>query len=106
VCLDEAAIPIRDPVVSVCEILAYDPLLLACEGRVVAVVGVAQAELGAARWRGTPGGEQTARIGGIEEGPARVLLETELGGSRVPQPVVFSAPSASLRFVHQQFLYI
>ena len=36
--LDEPAIPVRPPVRSVCETLGYDPLYLACEGRVVAVV--------------------------------------------------------------------
>jgi hydrogenase expression/formation protein HypE len=81
--LSEAAIPVRDPVVSVCEILGYDPLLLACEGRVVAVVGEGQGEATLARLRSTPGGEQAALIGCLEEGPARVLLETELGGSRI-----------------------
>jgi hydrogenase expression/formation protein HypE len=81
--LQESSIPVRDPVVSVCEILGYDPLLLACEGRVVAVVGQEQADLALERWRSTPGGEQAALIGWIEAGPARVLLETELGGSRI-----------------------
>jgi hypothetical protein len=41
--LDETAIPINDPVRSVCEILGYDPLYLACEGRVVAVLAPADA---------------------------------------------------------------
>jgi hydrogenase expression/formation protein HypE len=36
--LKEIAIPIRDQVASVCEILGYDPMFLASEGRVVAVV--------------------------------------------------------------------
>ena len=36
--LDETAIPVRDSVRSVCEMLGYDPYFLACEGRVVAVI--------------------------------------------------------------------
>ena len=30
--LSESAVPIRDPVQGVCEMLGYDPLFLACEG--------------------------------------------------------------------------
>jgi hydrogenase expression/formation protein HypE len=36
--LTQTAIPIRDAVQSVCEMLGYDPMYLACEGRVVAVI--------------------------------------------------------------------
>ncbi|MEJ1975487.1 MAG: hydrogenase expression/formation protein HypE [Acetobacteraceae bacterium] len=43
VVLDEAALPLRDQVRGVCDMLGYDPLYLACEGRVVAVVDPAHA---------------------------------------------------------------
>lgn len=81
--LDEAAIPIRDPVRSVCEMLGYDPLYLACEGRVVAVVAEPDAAAALSAWRAVPGGEQAAAIGRIESGPPDVVLATVLGGERL-----------------------
>lgn len=81
--LFETALPIRDAVRAVCEILGYDPLYLACEGRVVAVVAAEAAEELVARWRGLPGGEQAEAIGIFEEEGASVVLETALGGERL-----------------------
>jgi hydrogenase expression/formation protein HypE len=81
--LDEAAIPIRDPVRSVCEMLGYDPLYLACEGRVVAVVAAPDAAAALAAWRAVPGGQQAAAIGRIEGGLPDVVLATVLGGERL-----------------------
>jgi hydrogenase expression/formation protein HypE len=77
------AIPVRDPVVSVCEMLGYDPLYLACEGRVVAVVAPEDAEVALAAWRALPQGCDAAIIGRIENGRPHVVLETELGGERL-----------------------
>ncbi|MES9863398.1 MAG: hydrogenase expression/formation protein HypE [Candidatus Thiodiazotropha sp. LLP2] len=81
--LDQQAIPVRDPVVSVCEMLGYDPLFLACEGRVVAVVAPDDAEQALNRWRNLPGGELAAIIGEAETNDPYVVLHTELGGSRI-----------------------
>jgi hydrogenase expression/formation protein HypE len=78
-----ASIPVRDPVQSVCEMLGYDPLYLACEGRVVAVVDAAQAESALATWRQFPEGRQAAIIGHISKQDRHVVLETELGGERI-----------------------
>ena len=81
--LDQPAIPVRDEVFAVCEMLGYDPLYLACEGRVVAVVSEAQADEALARWRALPQGKQAAIIGSVKTGSAEVVLETELGGERI-----------------------
>ena len=81
--LQQTEIPIRDSVQSVCEMLGYDPLYLACEGRVVAVVAEAQAEDLLTHWRRLPEGAEAALIGGVEERSPRVLLVTELGGERM-----------------------
>ena len=80
--LEQAAIPVRDPVQSVCEMLGYDPLYLACEGRVVAVVAEAEAEALLARWRALPEGAEARCIGRLVPGEGRVLVTTELGGER------------------------
>lgn len=81
--LSQPAIPIRDAVVSVCEMLGYDPLYLACEGRVVAVLDPLDAETALQRWHSLPEGEAAALIGEVTENDALVVLETELGGSRI-----------------------
>ncbi len=77
----ERDIPIRDPVQSVCELLGFDPLYLACEGQLVAVVAAqsADAALNALR-RIAP---DAALIGAISQGTPQVVLETGFGGQRV-----------------------
>jgi hydrogenase expression/formation protein HypE len=81
--LDETAIPIRDPVRSVCEMLGYDPLYLACEGRVVAVVDAQHAAAALAQMRAMPEGAGAAIVGQLTAAPERVVLTTALGGERV-----------------------
>lgn len=83
VVLEQARIPVRDAVTSVCEMLGYDPYYLACEGRVVAVARPDIAEEVLRRWHALPGGELAARIGHIEGGKPRVTLATALGGRRL-----------------------
>jgi hydrogenase expression/formation protein HypE len=78
----EAGIPVRDSVASVCEMLGYDPLYLACEGRVVAVIDPTQADEALAAWRAAEAGRDAARIGRIVSDSKRVILETSLGGER------------------------
>ena len=81
--LNQPAIPVRDPVQSVCEMLGYDPLFLACEGRVVAIVDADQADQALAIWQSLPEGELASIIGEINEGSPHVILTTELGGERI-----------------------
>jgi hydrogenase expression/formation protein HypE len=81
--LEQAALPVRPAVQSVCDMLGYDPLYLACEGRVVAVVAPEQAPAAIAALRGHADGAQAAIIGAAAAGPARVVLHTPLGGERV-----------------------
>jgi hydrogenase expression/formation protein HypE len=81
--LDETAIPVRESTRSACEMLGYDPLYLACEGRVVAVVAVEQAEQALAAWQALPPGRGAARIGHVATGPGHVVLQTQIGGERL-----------------------
>ncbi len=81
--LRESAIPVRDPVTSVCDMLGYDPMYLACEGRVVAVVAADRAEEALALWRALPQGRDAARIGHVSRDSRHVVLETGLGGQRL-----------------------
>ncbi len=81
--LREAAIPVRDPVRSVCEMLGYEPYYLASEGRVVAVVAAEQAETALAAWKRLPQGAEAAIIGVLVHSRPQVVLETALGGERL-----------------------
>ncbi len=82
VLLEENNIPIRDPVSTVCEMLGFDPLYLACEGRVVAVVEESSAAEALKRWQQIPQGAQASIIGTMTEQPY-VALQTALGGQRI-----------------------
>jgi hydrogenase expression/formation protein HypE len=81
--LTQAALPVRDPVQSVCDMLGYDPMYLACEGRVVAVVKSSEAKQLVETWRSLEGGQGAAIIGRIDSGIQHVLLETDIGGERI-----------------------
>lgn len=80
--IQQAEIPISDPVQSVCDMLGYDPLFLACEGRVVAVADPDQAPRVLAKWRSLPEGRQAAIIGRVDGELSQVILQTALGGER------------------------
>ena len=84
VSLDEAALPIRDEVNGACEILGIDPLYVANEGKLVAVVGPDGVPDALAALRANPLGADAAVIGEVRaDPPGMVLLETAFGGSRV-----------------------
>jgi hydrogenase expression/formation protein HypE len=77
-------IPVRDSVTIVCEMLGYDPLYLACEGRVVAVVEKESAKKALMAWQSLPQGEQAALIGHVTDRENQyVVITTELGGERI-----------------------
>jgi len=79
--LSEAQIPVHDSVQSVCELLGFDPLYLACEGRLVAVVAPQSAEAALTALRAVA--PRAALIGEFMEGPPQVILATSFGGLRV-----------------------
>ena len=82
--IKEADIPIREEVQSACEMLGLDPLHIANEGKLVAVVDAADADKMVARMRLNKYGRNAAVIGRVQEGrPGRVTMKTRLGTSRV-----------------------
>ncbi len=83
VTLNQPDIPVRDAVQSVCDILGYDPLYLACEGRVVAVTDPGHAQRLLQSWRALPEGDDSAIIGSIDAQHKHVLMKTALGGERI-----------------------
>lgn len=81
--LQQSDIPIKDPVQSVCDMLGYDPLFLACEGRVVAVAKANIADEVLAVWRALPNGNEANIVGQFDASTSRVTLKTEFGGERI-----------------------
>ena len=80
----ETQIPINEQVKMVAELLGYDPLYMACEGRVLAVIDASYAQTALGNLHKL-GYQDAAIIGRIETGNAYVFIETELGGERILQ---------------------
>ncbi|MBW1982286.1 MAG: hydrogenase expression/formation protein HypE, partial [Deltaproteobacteria bacterium] len=80
----EKDLPVRPAVAAACDMLGLDPLYVANEGKVLAVVPPAEAELVLAAMREHPLGRQACVIGEVvASNPGRVILRTEIGGSRI-----------------------
>ncbi len=89
VVLDETLLPIAPAVVGACDLLGIDPLYVANEGKVVAVVAADQADAALAAMRSNPLGENATRIGEIMAEPeAIVVLLTSFGGTRIVDMLV------------------
>jgi hydrogenase expression/formation protein HypE len=84
VVLWEERLPIRDLVHGACEILGIDPLYVANEGKLLAVIAPEVAETALDALRGVEGGEDASIIGEVREEPERmVLMHTGFGGTRM-----------------------
>ena len=82
--LDETAIPVRPAVMAACEMLGMDPLYVANEGKLVAVVPAEQAGAVLDAMRAHPLGRDAAIIGrAVNEHPGMVVARTAIGGRRV-----------------------
>ncbi len=82
--LDEASLPLRAEVIGACEILGLDPLYVANEGKLVAVVAPEVTDATLAALRSHPLGADAAVVAEVRpDPPGLVLLETAFGGSRV-----------------------
>lgn len=82
--LRETAIPVRESVKGACEVLGLDPLYVANEGKLLAVVSPQMAEPVLAQMRRHVYGRDAVLIGEVVgEHPGMVLMKTEIGGTRV-----------------------
>ncbi len=82
--LDEPAIPIKEAVRGACELLGLDPLYVANEGKLVAVVPAEHAGAVLAAMRAHPLGKEAAIVGAVTaEHPGVVTMRTSLGTSRM-----------------------
>jgi hydrogenase expression/formation protein HypE len=82
--LSEAAIPLRREVRAACELLGLDPLYVASEGKLIAVVPPDDAERLLAAVQAHPLGRNAALIGEVVgEHPGLVTLRSRVGGERI-----------------------
>ena len=85
----EGDVPIRDPVRGACEILGLDPLYLANEGKLVAVVPASAAGAVQAAMHAHPAGRDAAIIGAVTGEPVgMIVMETVFGGERIVDMLV------------------
>jgi hydrogenase expression/formation protein HypE len=82
--VEEAQIPVKEEVRAACELLGLDPLYIANEGKLVAIVEAADAEKVLQRMRRNIYGKDAAIVGEVtEEHPGKVIMKTTLGPSRI-----------------------
>ena len=82
--IEEDAIPVRDTVRATCELLGLDPLYVANEGKLVAVVSPRDAKKVLSRMRENKHGVYAAIIGEVvADHPGKVVMKTRFGSSRI-----------------------
>jgi hydrogenase expression/formation protein HypE len=87
--IEEEKVPVRDEVRGACEMLGIDPLYVANEGKLVAVVHPEDADVVLERMRQHRYGKSAAIIGEVRpDHPGRVVMKTTLGASRIVDMLV------------------
>jgi hydrogenase expression/formation protein HypE len=82
--IDESSVPVRDSVRGACELLGFDPLYVANEGKMIVITAPSAAPAALAAMRSSPYGADAAVIGEVTaERPGKVVLRTSLGARRV-----------------------
>jgi hydrogenase expression/formation protein HypE len=82
--IEETKIPVREDVRGACEILGFDPLYVANEGRFVAFVPAGQAERALAIMRAHPQGQGSCAVGQVKgSGEGRLTLRSRIGALRI-----------------------
>lgn len=82
--IEEERIPVREEVLAACEMLGFDPLYIANEGKLVAIVPAEDANRVLEVMQENHYGKDAAIIGEVRvEHPGRVVMKTRLGSSRI-----------------------
>jgi hydrogenase expression/formation protein HypE len=82
--IQEAKIPVKPEVSGICELLGFDPLYLANEGKLIAFVGPEDADAVLAAMQEDEFGKDACMIGEVvAENPGQVFMETRIGGLRI-----------------------
>ncbi|MHB1852557.1 MAG: hydrogenase expression/formation protein HypE [Acidimicrobiales bacterium] len=89
VVIEEADLPVRPSVAGACELLGIDPLYVANEGRLVAIVPPDEADAALGAMRSHPLGAGAARVGEIRADPPGIVVAvTPFGGTRIVDTLV------------------
>jgi hydrogenase expression/formation protein HypE len=84
VAIHEDRIPVRDAVAGLCELLGFDPLYVANEGKLLAFVAPGAADAVLAAMRADPFGREARIIGEVvDRHPGQVVMTTRIGGERI-----------------------
>jgi hydrogenase expression/formation protein HypE len=84
VAIEETKIGVREDVAAACEVLGFDPLYLANEGRMVVFVPEREADRALDVLRNGPGGDFAARIGTVKsDSPGMVTMKSQIGTTRI-----------------------
>jgi hydrogenase expression/formation protein HypE len=87
--IEEEKLPVREEVSAACEMLGLDPLYVANEGKLVAIVAPEDAEAVVDRMHRNAYGSDAAIIGEVrQQNPGRVVMKTRLGASRIVDMLV------------------
>ena len=87
--IEEEKVPVRDEVLAACEMLGLDPLYIANEGRLVAVVPAEDADKILKAMRGNHYGKEASLIGEVSaKNPGRVVMSTTIGAFRIVDMMV------------------
>jgi len=82
--IQEDRIPVKEEVRGACELLGLDPLILANEGKLIAIVAPEGADKILERMKAHPLGRGAVQIGEVREEPAaKVILKTTIGSTRI-----------------------
>ena len=82
--IEEDKVPIKEGVRAACELLGFDPIYVANEGKLVAIVDPCDAEKVLVRMKQNKYGKDAAIIGEVvNDHPRRVIMKTKLGPSRI-----------------------
>jgi hydrogenase expression/formation protein HypE len=82
--IDEQKIPVRNEVAGICELMGFDPLYMANEGKLLTFVGEERAEKVLGVMREDKNGKDSAIIGEVvSDNPGKVIMKTGIGGTRI-----------------------
>jgi hydrogenase expression/formation protein HypE len=82
--IDEDQLPVKAEVLGACEMLGFDPIYVANEGKLIAIVPAKDADVVLEAMRAHPLGEGAVRLGEVQDSPSgRVLMRTSIGATRV-----------------------
>ena len=80
----EEKLPVKDEVAGICELLGFDPIYIANEGKLIAFVGQDDAEDVLSAMKEDEYGKDASIIGEVvSDSPGKVFMQTRIGGSRI-----------------------